>query len=416
MAAEHGPARFELFVALRYLRAKRKQAVISVITAISIVGVAAGVMALVIALAINNGFRTTLQRNLLGATAHVTILEKDAGYGIEDWRTVVGKVRRLPHVTSAAPTLYGAVFLSSPVQSDGAVLKGIALDSPQHVEDLRRYLREGSLDLLQTAAGPPGIILGSRLAAQTGLPIKSIATVISPQGELTPFGPKPSYHRFRVAGIFETGFYDLDAKWAFTSVRQAQRIFGLKDVVNAIELKIDDLDLAPEVSRSAERLVGPKLAATHWIEQNRQIFNALRMEKTVTIVTIGLIELVASLNILIALVMMVMEKHRDIAILMSMGAKVEQIRRIFLYQGLLIGTVGTALGLAAGYTLCTLAGRYRWLRLDEEVYALSFVPFDPRWVDGVWIAGAAILVSFLATIYPARSAARIAPAEALRYE
>ena len=414
MAAEHGG--LELFIAARYLKAKRKQAVISVITAISIVGVAAGVMALVIALAINNGFRTTLQRNLLGATAHVTILEKEPGYGIEDWRTVVEKVRRLPHVTSAAPTLYGTVFLSSPVQSGGAVLKGVSLDSPQQAQDLRRYLKEGSLETLESSTGFPGIILGSRLAAQTGLPLKSVATIISPQGELTPFGPRPSYHRFRVAGIFETGFYDLDAKWAFTSVKSAQRIFGLKDVVNAVEMKIDDLDLAPEVAREAERVAGPKLAATHWVEQNRQIFNALKMEKTVTIVTIGLIELVASLNILIALVMMVMEKHRDIAILMSMGARVEQIRRIFVYQGLLIGAVGTALGLAAGYTLCFLADRYRWLRLDEEVYALSFVPFDPRWVDGVWIAATAILVSFLATIYPARSAARIAPVEALRYE
>jgi len=408
--------RFEFFIAARYLKAKRKQTVISIITVISVIGVAAGVMALVIALAINNGFRTTLERNLLGATAHVTILEKQPGYGIENWRELSGRLRKLPRVTGVAPSLYGSVFLASPLQSEGAVLKGIAPGSGHQAEDLRRSLKEGSLDPLGEDTRIPGIVLGARLAARTGLPLKSVATVISPQGELTPFGPKPSYHRMRVVGIFETGFYELDSAWAFTSVRAAQRVLGLQDVVNAIELKIDDINRAPEVAGEAERLAGPKLAATHWIEQNRQIFNALRMEKAVTIVTIGLIELVAALNILIALVMMVMEKHRDIAILMSMGAQHQQIRRIFLYQGVLIGAVGTAIGLAAGYTLCYLAERYRWVRLDEEVYALSYVPFDPRWVDGVWIAGAALLVSLLATLYPARSATRIAPAESLRYE
>ncbi|MCS6953487.1 MAG: FtsX-like permease family protein [Bryobacterales bacterium] len=415
MAARPRPARFELLVAARYLKAKRKQTVISVITLLSVLGVAAGVMALVIALAINNGFRSTLERNLLGATAHVTVLEKEPGYGLANWRELVAQLRRLPHVVSAAPSLYGSVFLSSPLQSDGCVLKGIQAGSHQ-ASDLARYLKEGALDRLEQDGRLPGIILGSRLAARTGLPLNSVATVISPQGELTPFGPKPSYFRFRVVGIFETGFYDLDSAWAFTSVRNAQKVLSLGDVVNAIELKIDDLDRAPEVARQAERLIGPRLAATHWIEQNRQIFNALRMERTVAIITIGLIELVAAMNILVALVMMVMEKYRDIAVLMSMGARREQIRRIFVYQGLIIGTVGVALGLAAGYTLSYLADRYRWVRLDEEVYSLSFVPFEPRWGDGVWIAAAALLVSFLATIYPASHAAKIAPAEALRYE
>ena len=258
--------------------------------------------------------------------------------------------------------------------------------------------------------------MGSKLAGRTGLPPKSVARVIIPQGELTPLGMVPTTDRLRVVGTFETGFFDLDSAWAFTSLETAQRLFGLSDVVNAIELRIDNLDLAPEVATAAEGVVGPKLAATTWMEQNRQIFTALRMEKVVTIVTIGLIELVAALNILIALVMMVMEKYRDIAVLMSMGARREQIRRIFLYQGLLIGMVGTAIGLAAGYVLCFLANQYRWIRLNEEVYSLSFVPFEPRWVDGLWIAAAAILVSFLATLYPSRSATRIAPAEVLRYE
>jgi lipoprotein-releasing system permease protein len=416
MAAEPLRNRFEFFVALRYLKAKRKQAVISVITLISVVGVAAGVMALVVALAINNGFRNTLQRNLLGATAHVTVLEKEPGFGIENWRELAGKLRRLPHVTAATPSLYGSVFLSAPLQSDGAVLKGILVDSDQQSGGLARYMKQGSLAALRTPSRYPGIVLGSRLSSRTGLLVNSVGKLISPQGELTPFGPAPTWERFRVAGTFETGFFDLDSAWAFTSLESAQRVLGLHDVVNAVELRIDNPDLAPQVARAADRIVGLKLASTTWMEQNRQIFSALRMEKAVTIVTIGLIELVAALNILIALVMMVMEKSRDIAVLMSMGARREQIRRVFVYQGLIIGFVGTAIGLTAGYLLCFLANRYRWMRLPEEVYSLSFVPFEPRWVDGMWIAAAAILVSYLATLYPSRSATRIAPAEALRYE
>ncbi len=412
MAAEPLRHRFEFFIALRYLKAKRKQAVISIITVISVAGVAAGVMALVVALAINNGFRNTLQRNLLGATAHVTILEKEPGYGIKDWEGLTGKLRGLPHVTSAAPSLYGSVFVVGPMQSQGASVKGVLVDSELGSEGLGRYMKEGSLGALSQ----PGIVLGSKLAARTGLPHNSLATVIIPQGELTPLGMVPTRERLRVAGTFETGFFDLDAEWAFTSLETAQRLFGLSDVVNAVELRIDSLDRAPEVAAAAEAVAGPELAATTWMEQNRQTFTALRMEKIVTVITIGLIELVAALNILTALVMMVMEKSRDIAVLMSMGARREQIRRIFLYQGLLIGSVGTALGLVVGYSLCFLANRYRWISLNEEVYSLGFVPFEPRWVDGIWIAAAAILVSYLATLYPSRSATRIAPAEALRYE
>jgi len=307
MRAEPLRNRFEFFVALRYLKAKRKQAVISIITVISVLGVAAGVMALVVALAINNGFRNTLQRNLLGATAHVTILEKEPGYGINDWRGVAEKLRRLPHVTLASPSLYGSIFLVSTKQSDGAALKGVLVDSELGREGLARYMKEGSLGALKAQTRPAGIVLGSKLAARTGLLPKSPATVIIPQGELTPFGMVPTTDRLRVVGTFETGFFDLDSAWAFTSLETAQRLFGLSDVVNAIELRIDNLDLAPEVAAAAEGVVGPKLAATTWMEQNRQIFTALRMEKVVTIVTIGLIELVAALNILIALVMMVME-------------------------------------------------------------------------------------------------------------
>lgn len=407
--------RFEFFVALRYLKARRKQAVISIITVISILGVAAGVMALIIALAINNGFRNTLQRNLLGATAHVTILEREPLYGIENWQELVAKLRALPHVRAVSPALYGQVFLTG-IHSEGAVLKGINLAQELETGDVLRNLRRGSAEALANARGYPGLIVGSKLAQKTGLLLDSIATVMSPQGELTPFGPRPKTVRFRVVGIFETGLYDFDAGWAFTTLEAAQQILSLKDVVNAIELRLDDIYRAPEVSRAAEQIAGPQLAATNWMEQNRQIFNALRMERAVTAITIGLIELVAALNILITLTMMVMEKYRDIAVLMSMGARREQIRRIFVFQGLTIAAVGTALGLAVGHLLCWLADRHRWVRLDEEIYSLSFVPFEPRWTDSLWVAAAALLVGYVATLYPSRNATRIAPAEALRYE
>ncbi|MBK9170308.1 MAG: ABC transporter permease [Bryobacterales bacterium] len=419
MIAKKEPAivsRFEFFVALRYLRAKRKQAVISVITAISIAGVAAGVMALVIALAINNGFRSTLQKNLLGATSHVNVLEKEPMFGIEEWRDLVARFRSLPGVVGAAPTLYGQVLVTGPLHSKGALIKGIDPSAPATLPDALRHLKEGSLDGLADEDGTPGVILGSRLAQETGMPFGSRVTLLAPQGEITPLGPVPNRQLFRVVGIFESGFYDIDANWAYASLGATQRLLGLADVVNAIEITVGDIYRAPEVAAAAEKAAGPELAATHWQEQNRQLLSALKMEKTVTMITISLIVLVAALNILIALVMMVMEKYRDIAVLISMGAGRRQIRNIFLCQGLLIGVVGTATGLTIGHALCFLAARYRWLRLDESVYALSYVPFEPHWIDAVWIAGMALAVSFLATLYPARSATRIAPAEVLRYE
>jgi lipoprotein-releasing system permease protein len=411
-------AAFELFVARRYLKARRKEAVISVITAISILGVAAGVMALIVALAINSGFRETLQRNLLGAMAHINVQEKEPRNGIENWEDLIARIRRVPHVTAAAPALYSPIFLSGPVMSKGGILKGVDITAELQVSDTLGRLKAGSADRLRAPpqAGPPGIILGARLAEDIGMLLNSVVTVVSPQGELTPFGPRPNIRRFRVVGIFESGFYDIDDSWAYTSIQAAQQALSLPDVVNQIEVKLDDLNLAPQVAQTIEKIAGPKYATTTWMERNRQLLNALKMEKAVTVVTIGLIELVAALNILITLVMMVMEKYRDIAVLMSMGARREQIRRIFMLQGILIGVVGTAIGLVTGYLLCYFADRYRWIRLDEQVYALSFVPFAPRWVDGLWVAAAAILVSFLATIYPARNATRIAPAEVLRYE
>jgi lipoprotein-releasing system permease protein len=264
----------------------------------------------------------------------------------------------------------------------------------------------------------PGIILGANLAQKTGMLLHSVVTVVSPQGVLTPMGMHLSLipYQFRVVGIFESGFFDIDSFWAFTSLSSAQQIFNDGAVVNTIELRLDDIYQAQQVADAAEKIAGKKIAAKTWMEQFQQILGALNSEKVVTALTIGLIQLVAALNIVITLVMMVVEKNRDIAVLMSMGAKRQQIRKIFVIEGLLIGVVGTLIGLILGYSLSYLAGHYHWLRLNAEVYSLPYVPFNARWQDGIWIAATAIFISFIATLYPARSATRIAPVEALRYE
>jgi len=410
-------ARFELFVASRYLRAHRKDGVISVITAISILGVAAGVMALVIALGVNNGFRDTLQRNLLGATAHIDVTAKSES-GVENWRDLAARLRKLPHVTAVSPALYSTVLLSGPLQSTGAVLKGVDVDSELAISDALRHLKSGSLDLLRDPkADPPGIVLGARLVEDTGMVLNSRTWVVSPQGgPLTPAGPRPSYRIFRIVGIFESGFYEIDDRWAFTSIQAEQKMLSIPDAVNRIELNVDDLNQVEKFAPEVEKTAGPAYVVTTWKEQNFQLMRALNLERIVMVITIGLIEIVAALNIFITLVMMVMEKYRDIAVLMSMGARHNQIRWIFMLQGVLIGIVGSAIGLTVGYALCYYANKYRWVHLDQTVYTLAFVPFEPRWIDGVWIAALAILVSFLATVYPARNATRIAPAEVLRYE
>jgi lipoprotein-releasing system permease protein len=407
---------FTTFVAGRYLRARRRETVISVITVISVAGVAAGVMALIVSLAVNNGFRNTLQRSLLGATSHVNILTKEVGQGISEWRELVARLKNVPHVQAVAPVLYGQVFLTGPQGGRGAVLKGIEPRSELANSETLRHLKGGSIERFSQTQELPPIILGSRLAQDAGVLVDSVISVMSPQGTLTPFGPQPRMQRFRVVGIFESGFYELDSSWAYAPIGAVQRLLSVGDVVNSIEMRIDDLYLAPSVAQAAEKAAGPGYVSTNWEDQNRQLLNALKMERAVTFITVGLIELVAALNILITLTMIVLTKYRDIAVLMSMGARKAQVRGIFVMQGAIIGLAGTLIGTAAGYAICYFANTYKLIQLDESVYALSFVPFEPRAVDGLWIAATAMAVSLLATLYPARNATRIAPVEVLRYE
>jgi lipoprotein-releasing system permease protein len=267
----------------------------------------------------------------------------------------------------------------------------------------------------RTATMPP-ILLGKDMADGLGATVGSIVLVTSPQGELTPFGMVPKYNRFRVAGIFNSGFFDYDSTWAFARLSDAQRLFGLGNEIAVIEFKIKDIYQAAAVADQLEQAAGAGFMTTNWMEQNKALFHALRMERLVTFITIGLIVFVAALNILISLTMMVMEKTRDIAVLMSMGTKKSQVRRVFIAQGILIGVIGTAIGLVMGYALSWAGGHYHLLTLAPEVYSIDYVPFAPHAMDAVWVALVAVGISLLATIYPSWSAARILPAEALRYE
>ena len=448
--------RFELFVATRYLRAKRRQAVIGVITGISIAGVAAGVASLVIALAINNGFRQDLQDRLLGSTSHINLLRIQSD-GIKDWRPLMDRLAKQPDVIASAPAIYEQVLVSRGPRARGAVLKGLIPAYERKVSDLLNSVKTGSADALddrveagdspagedagksaratqnsatQNSAAPadsmaeverrvgemPPIILGKDMAEDLGASVGSVVLVTSPQGELTPFGMVPKYSRFRVAGIFNSGFYDYDSGWAFARLSDAQRLFGLGDLVSVLEFKVDDIYKAGGIARQLEQSAGPGFMTTNWMEQNKALFRALRLERLVTFITIGLIVFVAALNILISLTMMVMEKTRDIAVLMSMGTRKSQVRRLFITQGMLIGVIGTAIGLVLGYALSWAGAHYHLLSLAPEVYSIDYVPFAPRAVDGVLVALVAIGISLVATLYPSWSAARILPAEALRYE
>jgi lipoprotein-releasing system permease protein len=408
---------FELFIAGRYLRVRRKENVISVITVISVIGVAAGVMALVISLAVNNGFQRTLQRNMLAATAHVNILAKDTGAEISDWRELMDKFRKVPHVAAVAPVLYDAgVIVTGPQGHKQITLKGVDTQAELAASETLRHLKSGSLAPLQDQTGLPAIIVGAKLAEDTGLRLNGTVSVLDLEGRLTPNGPGPHTQRFRVAGIFQTDFYNVDDEWAYVSLDAVRKLHSVGDIVNDIEISLDNPDLAPQAAPELVRAAGPNYAAVTWEEQNRQLFTAFKLERMVIALTIGLIVLVGALNIFITLTMIVLTKYKDIAVLMSMGARRRQIRRIFVMQGAMIGAIGIVVGLAVGYTFCYFAGTYHLIPLDASVYALSYLPFDPNPTDAVWIALVALGVSLLATVYPARNATRITPVEVLRYE
>lgn len=413
--------RFEFFLAARYLRAKRRQAVVGVVTAISIAGVAAGVAALIIALAITNGMKRDLQDKLLSNSAHVQLMRVQAD-GIRDWEPLFNRLRHLPHVVGASPGIYEQVMVARGARDGGAMIEGILPDQEKTVSDLLSTASPAAIRALEPQpANPenhqlPPIVLGQDLAETVGASVGDRVTLVSPQGEMTPFGPMPKVVSFRLAGTFHSGFYQFDQQWGFMRLADAQRLYSEPDLLSVISFKVDDLDRAPEIGKEIEKAAGKGFMTSNWIEQNRELFTALKEEQIVTFIVITLIVIVAALNILIALTMMVMEKTRDIAVMMSYGVEPGQVRRIFLMQGFLISIFGTVLGLALGYAASWAGGYYHFIHLSAEVYSIDTLPFAPRAMDGVIVAAVSIGISLLATLYPSSAAARVLPAEALRYE
>ena len=407
--------KFEWFVAKRYLRSPYRPAVLRLVTAFSVIGVAAGVATLVIALAMNTGFRETLQDRLLGVTAHVSLSRPGAG-GIRDYEALASKLAATPGVRSVTPAVYQTVLMTLASEARGVVSKGIDLEQERRSDEALQRIISGKLDFSPDPDGIDAVLVGKQLAQEWKLTPGDYVTLTSPQGRLTPFGMMPRSRRFRVAGVFDSGFYDYDENWCFLSLPAAQALSGVGDRVSVLEFRLDKPEEASAIARKVEQAAGAGFAATTWMEENRALFRALRLEKLVTAIFIGLITFVAGLNVLVVLSMTVTDKARDVAVLMSMGARRQQIRRIFLWQGIAIGATGTFVGLCVGYALAWIAGTWRLIPLDPQVYAVPYVPFHPSLLDGVWISVVALGISVGATLLPARAAARLLPVDVLRYE
>jgi lipoprotein-releasing system permease protein len=407
--------RFEWFVARRYLRSPHRPAVLRLVTAFSIIGVAAGVATLVIALSMNTGFRETLQDRLLGVTAHISLTRPGSG-GIRDYEALATTLAGLPGVRSVTPAVYQTVLMSFAGEARGVVTKGIDPVRERKSDEALQRIVAGKLDFAPDKDGIDALLVGKQLAEEWKLSPGDYVTLTSPQGRLTPFGSLPRSRRFRVAGVFDSGFYDYDQNWCFLTLAAAQSLSGGGDLANVLEFRLDAPDRAGAVAQQMLQNVGPGFAAATWMDENRALFRALRMEKLVTAIFIGLITFVAGLNILVVLSMTVTDKARDIAVLMSLGTRREQIRKIFLWQGITIGAVGTFVGLGVGYICAFVAGHYHLIPLDPQVYAVPYVPFHPGVMDGVWITVIAMGISLGATILPARAAAKLLPVEILRYE
>jgi lipoprotein-releasing system permease protein len=407
--------KFEWFVAKRYLRSPYRPAVLRLVTAFSVIGLAAGVATLVIALAMNTGFRETLQDRLLGVTAHVSLTKPGAG-GIRDYKAVASRLAATVGVRNVTPAVYQTVLMTFAGEARGVVTKGIDLERERRSDEALQHITAGKLDFSPDADGIDAVLIGKQLAQEWKLSPGDYVTLTSPQGRLTPYGLLPRSRRFRMAGIFDSGFYDYDENWCFLSLPAAQALSGVVDAVSVLEFRLDKPEQAGDLARKLELAAGPGFAATTWMEENRALFRALRLEKLVTAIFIGLITFVAGLNVLVVLSMTVTDKARDVAVLMSMGSRREQIRRIFLWQGIAIGATGTFAGLCVGYACAWIAGTWHLIPLDPQVYAVPYVPFHPSLLDGVWIAIVAMGISVGATLLPARAAARLMPVDILRYE
>jgi lipoprotein-releasing system permease protein len=404
--------KFELLVAVRYLKAKRKQAVISLITVISIIGVAAGVASLIIALAINAGFRADLTKKLLGAQPHVTLMSRDRPRGITDYMRVVKEVEQDPGVVAAAPAVYQVVLLSSSAGNKGVEMKGTIPEMESRMSALSDNMVEGSLKDFHGDS----VIIGKELAKTLGTFKGDHLQIITAETRMTPIGELPRSRVVEVVGLFSSGLFDYDSSWIYVPLPTVQQLMGLGDLAQVVDVKVKDIDQARVIGQRLVAKLGENYDFTDWMSLNQSILQALQLERVVMFITIGLIVLVAALNIVSTLIMMVLEKTRDIAILLSMGATAENIRRIFILQGVIIGVVGTICGVIIGQVISHIADKYHLINLAPDVYTIAYVPFRAAPLDSVIVAASAILISFLATLYPSAAASRLQPVEALRYE
>ncbi|MFY9554438.1 MAG: FtsX-like permease family protein [Blastocatellia bacterium] len=413
---------YELFIALRYLRAKRKQVMISVITVIAIAAVAMGVASLIIVLAMMTGFRQEFQAKILSGTAHLNLRHKER-QPIENYRELVRRLSSLPHIRSASATLYQRVLVQGEKDTEGAILKGVDMGAPPDANEVFQFTVEGNPQLLaepevdpDTGAKIDRMILGRELARTIGLKVGDIATIISPQGHLTPVGLAPRYRDFKVAGVFASGLSDYDETWAYISLEAAQRLSGADDVAEIIQMKIDDVDAVKRIGAEVLAAVGGDYEVQDWQQLNAPIYSALTYEKYLTGIALLIVIGIAALNIITVLIMIVMEKHKDIAVLKSMGATNRSVMYLFMAQGVSIGIVGILIGVILGTSFCYFANGHQWIKLPAGAYALDYLPFHATATDVIVVAAVTIAISFISTIFPSLSAARLNPVEALRYE
>jgi lipoprotein-releasing system permease protein len=404
---------FELFVARRYLTARRKQAFISLITLISVLGIMIGVAALVIAIALITGFQEDVQAKILGATSHIMVQDL-SNEGLAGYRAVGDKIQADKGVLSVTPVVYSEVLISGVAKSKGALLKGI---------DFSRELPGAAwLQRLEAGVIPgqggqrEGILLGRELAFTVGAQVGDLVDIVTPSANLSPMGLMPKRRRFQVTGIFNTGLYEFDANTALVSLSTAQKLLGIEDKVSFLQVKIRNIFDAPAIAERIKKELNHTVYVTTWMELNKNLFSALKLEKNIMFLTITLIVIVAALNIIATLILMVMEKTRDIGILMAMGATPLNIRRIFFYQGALIGVLGTGLGAVLGLAWCWLANTFQLIRIPVDIYQISFVPFRLRLLDFLAIVGVTLAISFVSTLFPARRASKVDPVVALKYE
>jgi lipoprotein-releasing system permease protein len=406
---------YEMFIATRYLRAKRKQAFISVITLISVVGVMVGVMALIVVLSVMNGFREDLMSKILGVNSHLLILSFDGPF--TDHERVSRTAETVEGVVSTTPFIYSQVMLNSQTHVSGAVLRGLDTATAGRVIGIEGMVKRGPLSSLDAPQdGLPAIIPGTELARQLGIQPGDALTVVSPQGKLTPLGRVPNSRRYKVTAVFDSGMYEYDASLAFVSLREAQDLLDMENRVTGIEVKVVDVYKADRVGESVARKLGYPFWSKDWKLMNRSLVSALKLEKLTMFVILTMIVLVGALNIISTLVMVVMEKNKDVAILRAMGASARSIMSVFMVQGILVGLVGTLAGLGAGLGICHLLGKYKFIKLPADIYYISTLPVRVEVPDVLFVTVAAVVISFLATLYPSWHASRLDPVEALRYE